>query len=101
MQNYYQREEEVSFEWSRLAWDQATQCRGKGKKRSQIGKISASEASRAVRSPNFFSFIPRRFSPPFSPDSSPVVPRGAWSQARSRPARGQSHHTGSIVCIST
>ena len=42
----------------------------------------------------FFSSIPRRFSPPFSPDSSLVVPRGAWSQARSRPARGQSHHTG-------
>ena len=62
----------------------------KGKKRSQIGKISASEASRAVRSPNFFfSFIPRRFSPPFSPDSSPVVPRGAWSQATT----GASHTT--------
>ena len=29
----------------------------KGKKRSQIGKISASEASRAVRSPNFFFLL--------------------------------------------
>ena len=50
----------------------------KGKKRSQIGKISASEASRAVRSPIFFfSFIPRRFSPPFSlthPQSFPAEP---------------------------
>ena len=46
----------------------------KGKKRSQIGKISASQASQAVRSPIFFFFFrPRRFSPPFSPDSSPVV----------------------------
>ena len=46
----------------------------KGKKRSQIGKISASEASRKVPSPNFFFFFrPGRFSPPFSPDSSPVV----------------------------
>ena len=31
MQNYYQREEEVSFEWSRLAWDQATQWGKKAK----------------------------------------------------------------------
>ena len=45
----------------------------KGKKRSQIGKISASQASQAVRSPIFFFFRPHRFSPPFSPDSSPVV----------------------------
>ena len=31
MQNYYQREEEVSFEWSRLVWDQATQWGKKAK----------------------------------------------------------------------
>ena len=35
--------------WSRLAWDQAPQWGEKGQKgRGQIGKISASEASRAV-----------------------------------------------------
>ena len=74
----------------------------KGKKRSQIGKNigERSEPSGSLAE-FFFSFIPRRFSPPFSPDSSPVVPRGAWSQARSRPARGQSHHTDQELCIST
>ena len=62
----------------------------KGKKRSQIGKILASEASRAVRSPNFFFLLSHAdFLLLFSPDSSPVVPRGAWSQATT----GASHTT--------
>ena len=48
MQNYYQREEEVSFEWSRLAWDQATQW-GKRQKtqsnRKNIGERSKPSSS--------------------------------------------------------
>ena len=74
MQNYYQREEEVSFEWSRLAWDQATQW-GKRQKtqsnRKNIGERSKPSSSLADVVVAFFR--PRRFSPPFSPDSSPVV----------------------------
>ena len=81
----------VAFE---LAWDQAPQCGKKAKKRGQIEKISAREASRAVAwgggkgaalsppqttswltSPAIFFFSPTLiFSPFFSKC-------GAWSEA--------------------
>ena len=39
MQNYYQREEEVSFEWSRLALDLAAQWRKRQKTQSNRKNI--------------------------------------------------------------
>ena len=74
MQNYYQREEEVSFEWSRLPWDQATQWGKRQKTQSNRKNIGERRRpSSSLADVVFFFFRPRRFSPPFSPDSSPVV----------------------------
>ena len=64
-----------------LAWDQAPHWGEKGKKRGQIGKISASEISRA----RFFFFANAVFFP-FSPQC------GAWSHARLQSNRENHEH---------
>ena len=78
--------ERCLFAWAKVAWEQYSAVAGKGKKWGEIGKISASEASRGVAwgggkggplslpqttsrlalLANIF-FHPRRFFSPFSP----------------------------------